>query len=286
MITRIRTVKPELFLHEELWELEYETELPIRLTFIGLFLVADREGRFEWRPRTIKALLFPYDDTPVGEIMDHLFAHDFVRRYSADGKVYGYIPTWHEHQRVNHREAASKIPDPSEGEEDDPDLVMSSPGGASEEDEPGVQLQLHTDKPPPPLVGTKGNLVEERVGQIRQARSKKDEREMMIDAFIEVVFLYWREMMGKTGRTVLDRKRKKRIRARLLENDGDVNELLCAIDGAAADDFLMGRDPRSEGKAYDGIETLFRDRGQIEKLAPMSKYYGREVHPFMEARSE
>lgn len=35
-MARIRTIKPEFFLHDELFELEKETGLPVRLTFIGL----------------------------------------------------------------------------------------------------------------------------------------------------------------------------------------------------------------------------------------------------------
>ena len=50
---RIRTVKPEFFLHEGLYELESQTKLPIRLSFSGLWCVADREGRFKWEPRKI-----------------------------------------------------------------------------------------------------------------------------------------------------------------------------------------------------------------------------------------
>lgn len=137
----------------------------------------------------------------------------------------------------------------------------------------------------PPLVP--GNLVQERVAQVRGALDKKQEHEQRMKTYIEIVFLYWREMMGKTGRTILDDDRKRRLRARLRENGGDVAELLCVVDGALQDDFLMGTSERSEnGKKYDGIGTLFKNRGQVEKLAPQSKYFGREVHPFMQDRSE
>ena len=57
---RIRTVKPELFLHEGLFDAEAATGLPLRLCFIGLFTQADREGRFRWQPRRLKAQILPY----------------------------------------------------------------------------------------------------------------------------------------------------------------------------------------------------------------------------------
>ncbi len=58
-MARIRTIKPEFFLHDELFELEKETGLPVRLAFIGLWTQCDREGRFKWRPLRLKAAILP-----------------------------------------------------------------------------------------------------------------------------------------------------------------------------------------------------------------------------------
>jgi hypothetical protein len=44
---RIRTVKPELFQHGDLFDAEVESGFPLRLAFIGLFTCCDREGRFK-----------------------------------------------------------------------------------------------------------------------------------------------------------------------------------------------------------------------------------------------
>ena len=298
MRPRIRTVKPELFLHEELADLEAESELPLRLCFIGIMLVSDREGRFEWRPRAIKALIFPYDDTPVGRCMEYLFYYGHICRYVSGGRQYGFIPSWEQHQRVNHREAKSTLPAPTAENTDDPDemqppaveggrVVLMVGDGPPVAEAAAVEL-VKSPALPPPVIGTiappAANLVQERVEHIRGSKSKKAERDDLLEAYTEVVFVYWREMMGKTGRTVLDSKRKKKIRARLLENDGDVAELLCTVDGALKDEFLMGTSERSDGKKYDGIEVVFRDRGQVEKLAPLSKHFGADIHPFMGPR--
>ena len=48
---RIRTVKPEFFTHEGLFDAEKATKLPLRVAFVGLWCAADREGRFRWEPR-------------------------------------------------------------------------------------------------------------------------------------------------------------------------------------------------------------------------------------------
>jgi hypothetical protein len=57
MNQRIRTIKPELFRHEGLFDLEIETKLPIRVAWMGLFTCSDREGRFPWRPRVLKTMI-------------------------------------------------------------------------------------------------------------------------------------------------------------------------------------------------------------------------------------
>ena len=85
-----------------------------------------------------------------------------------------------------------------------------------------------------------------------------------------MVFSYWAMTMGHE-KSIFDGKRERRLLARLKENGGDVGELLYAVDGAKRDDYLMGRDPKSDGRVYDGIETIFRDRSQVERLAATTK---------------
>lgn len=109
---RIRTIKPEFFLHEGLYDLEQETGMPIRVAFAGLFTQADREGRFKWMPRRLKASILPYDDVDFGAVLSALEEMGFVRRYSFEGIDYGFIPTWHSHQVINNRETESKLPQP------------------------------------------------------------------------------------------------------------------------------------------------------------------------------
>jgi hypothetical protein len=110
-MTRIRTVKPELFSHEALFEAEQQTKLPLRLAFIGLLTCCDREGRFRWRPRQLKLNILPYDDSIDFEaVLEALVVYGFVVKYQVDNQYYGYFPSWHKHQRVNNKEAESDLP--------------------------------------------------------------------------------------------------------------------------------------------------------------------------------
>lgn len=109
---RIRTVKPEYFKHLKLFELEESTGLPLRVAYAALWTVADREGRFTWIPRQLKIDCLPYDDVDFSRVLDALMTRDFVRKYTINDDVFGYIPAFSDHQVINNRESASKLPNP------------------------------------------------------------------------------------------------------------------------------------------------------------------------------
>jgi hypothetical protein len=107
---RIRTVKPETFLSEDLFDLERVSKVPVRLAYIGLWTVADREGRFEWKPRQLKAAILPHDQLDFAKVLDALERSGRLERYSVDGREYGWIRSWKRHQIVNNKERESVIP--------------------------------------------------------------------------------------------------------------------------------------------------------------------------------
>ena len=108
---RIRTIKPELFQHSDLYELEVSTKLPIRLSWAGLFCCCDRDGRFKWKPRELKLQVLPYDDVDFSRVLDALATRGFLVKYAVGDSTYGCIPTWKDHQFINNREAESTIPE-------------------------------------------------------------------------------------------------------------------------------------------------------------------------------
>jgi hypothetical protein len=114
MRMHIRTVKPDFFRHEGLYELEKRVKLPVRLAFEGLWCAADREGRFEWKPRHLKLDILPWDEINFAAVLDALHGAGFVLRYRVEDREFGVIPSFSEHQQINNKEAASKIPPPSD----------------------------------------------------------------------------------------------------------------------------------------------------------------------------
>ena len=114
---RIRTIKPEFFLHEELFDAEQSEGLPLRLAFAGLWTCCDKEGRFEWRPRALKTDILPYDNIDFSRVLDALVTRGFVVRYRVDGKEYGFVPGFSKHQVINNRERESDLPKPPQSVE-------------------------------------------------------------------------------------------------------------------------------------------------------------------------
>ena len=109
-MSRIRTIKPEFFKHDEIFEAEKKFKLPLRVAFIGLLTVCDREGRFRWKPRQLKLDVLPYDDVNFETVLNALVSCGFIVKYEVEGKAYGYFPSWHKHQCVNNKESESVIP--------------------------------------------------------------------------------------------------------------------------------------------------------------------------------
>ena len=111
-LPRIRTVKPILAKHEGLFDLEQETGLPMRFAWAMLPSMCDREGRFEWRPRQLKAEILPYDSIDFSHVLDTLLTRGYLVKYAHKGKWYGCIPTFKKHQFINGREDQSDLPSP------------------------------------------------------------------------------------------------------------------------------------------------------------------------------
>jgi len=114
-MARIRSAKPGFLKHELLQELE-EKHAALRpmLTYLGLWLVADKEGRFEWRPRQLHLEILPFLPYKTEEALALLQKHGFIRKYEVDGKPYGWIPTFKKHQRISGYECdmSPRCPEP------------------------------------------------------------------------------------------------------------------------------------------------------------------------------
>ena len=100
---RIRAIKPMFFKNEILAELPPLT----RLLFVGLWGLADRRGRLEYRPKFIKVEVLPYDECDIENMLETLAKKDFLRIYERKRKKIIWIVNFEKHQRISGKEADS-----------------------------------------------------------------------------------------------------------------------------------------------------------------------------------
>jgi|GEM_PF-3116133 len=84
---------------------------------------------------------------------------------------------------------------------------------------------------------------------------------------VQEVFQFWKQTMGKNGRTVLDAKRRRNIKARLREFS--VDDIKQAIVGCSQDSFSMGQNDRN--RPFNDIELICRDAKHVEDFRAMAK---------------
>lgn len=108
-MARARNIKPSFFKNELLAELHAFD----RLLFIGLWCLADREGRIEDRHKRIKMELFPCDTYDVDHGLNELARCNFINRYVAGGGGVIEIVNFLKHQTPHGSERDSELPDQS-----------------------------------------------------------------------------------------------------------------------------------------------------------------------------
>ena len=106
-MARARNIKPSFFTNDELVELE-----PIyRLLFIGLWVLSDREGRLENRPKKIKMELFPADNVDIESGLSALQKTGFISLYNCYETNVIQINNFAKHQAPHGLEKDSDLPD-------------------------------------------------------------------------------------------------------------------------------------------------------------------------------
>jgi hypothetical protein len=121
-MARARNIKPGFFRNADLVELSVEA----RLLFIGLWTIADREGRLEDRPKQIKMEIYPADSFDINSLLSELASTDMLLRYEVGGKRYLQIVNFTRHQNPHKDERQSTIPPPD---------GLSDPSGPADHDE-------------------------------------------------------------------------------------------------------------------------------------------------------
>jgi hypothetical protein len=107
-MARARNIKPSFFVNEQLADQD-----PLgRILFVGLWTLADYKGDLEWKERTIKVQLLPFDNCDVKHLAINLDKSGLIKFYSDGNKTYITIPNFEKHQNPhpNERKKGSDVP--------------------------------------------------------------------------------------------------------------------------------------------------------------------------------
>lgn len=278
-MARSRNIKPGFFENEDLAELPFHT----RLLFIGLWTLADRNGRLEDRPKRIMMQLFPLDSFDVDESLEQLVEAGFIVRYgqcerrikTAHQRQYIQVINFEKHQSPHKTEKDGTIPSPSDigasTEEEsldngaitvkEPDNNESTTVNAGEDTvalPPDSLIHRFSDSP------NHDSLIEDSPNHEKEtpntnvtfADAKRDQQDG------QRVFDCWREVHGHP-RAKFDDKRKRLVRARL--KDGyTADELIEAIHGCKRSPFHQG--DNKDGTVHDRFDLILRNADQIDKF--------------------
>lgn len=138
-MARIRSVHPGLFTDEAFMSCSTKA----RLLIIGLWVEADDQGVFEWKPVTLKARIFPADSFGVEELLEELEAQNIIKKFQHENKSYGAIRNFRKYQRPkspnhkyfipsNFRNYVGLIDEDSEKESDKDPSIPKQYGSTSE----------------------------------------------------------------------------------------------------------------------------------------------------------
>lgn len=272
MISRPRTIQPSAFLDEKLWDAGQSTGLPLFQGFAGIWCAADREGRFEWKPRELKLVVLPYWAGDFEHVLSALAEYGFVLPYEVDGRRYGLVPNFKKHQHINAKEQVSKLPAVPRGtrqqardvhastsrEPRDSDALFldlfqdqvsdldpgSSPSSASSQDLTGsarVDGDSEPDDSEPP----------------QKTPFKSDEEREVFEYWASKL---WSLVHGKRMPRATP-SRLSRIRARLRESY-TIHDLKRVVDAVSESKWHLGENPNN--RAYIEPETIFQNTETVD----------------------
>jgi len=100
-----------------IWQSEDFAKLSLlaKIVFIGMFSIADDEGRGRAKPVYLRSILFPYDDNmrmiDIEKALSEIGSKMSVTLYAHDGNEYYQLNNWLKWQRVD-KPLPSKMPSP------------------------------------------------------------------------------------------------------------------------------------------------------------------------------
>lgn len=227
-MARKRMIDPSIWINEDFGTLSSLAQL----VFIGLFSIADDEGRGKASPAYIKAVLFPYkDDLRIADIekaLSEISSKMSVVFYSCDENKYYTLTSWNTFQKID-KPTDSKIPAYDENNSQIRRLFVEG-----------------SSKPRQPFVP---NRIEEN-------RKEKEEKRIRIKE------IYNSTCSNLSQVQKLTEKREKAIDNFLKEFTEEQFENICKI--ANSTDFLIGKNDNGWKADFDFLMRIDKATNVLE----------------------
>lgn len=124
-MARIRTIKPEFCVSEQLAECSTNA----RLVFALMWMFCDDQGIHPAKPLTLKGEIFPLDDkitaTDVTGWINELIAVGVVKEYTVGSERYWMVTGWKRHQKID--KPSRKYPAPIDEDSPNPPRTFDEP---------------------------------------------------------------------------------------------------------------------------------------------------------------
>jgi len=254
---RSRTLKASYFTSEQVASLEPLT----RQLFQGLWCLADREGRLENRPLTIKARVLPFDNCDVATMLLEIERAGLIALYEVDRRKLIQVVKFTTHQNVHPKEQPSELPALEEPKSRGKVRLSSVPATASN----GI-TEASNASPSLPSLPSSSIPSSRRRGVRAVTPGRKidlpfdDEGRPIGGERNERVFVFWKHHLRHPD-ALLDEERDKVI-------DGAFGlgyteeQLFTAIIGCASSPYHQGAN--KDNKVYDKLSLILRDAEHID----------------------
>jgi hypothetical protein len=126
-MARSRIIKPGFFENKKLASCSAHS----RLLFVGLWQLADRDGRVRYTESGLKGRIFQYEDhLEIGPMLSELESGGFLVLYRSDSELYLEIVNFSKHQHIHKDEKSCNYPSPKEIQKtgEKPEKNRSQPG--------------------------------------------------------------------------------------------------------------------------------------------------------------
>lgn len=237
-MARIRSIHPGLTKGEAYMEMTMQA----KAAWPNLWMHCDDQGVFEWKPKRLKAEIFPSDNIDMETILNEFEALDCVKKFTVDGKLYGAVRNFRKYQRPKKANSVHPLP---------PELRKYVFLDTLSSEEVPPKLPIGTVKP----IQMEEILGEmDDVGCIKKGVVTASPAPSKIDADdLAIAVIQWNDMAGDLNLSAVSRltePRKKSLRLRISEIGG-IENWVSVLAKIRESPFLRGDNDRGWKADFD-----------------------------------